>query len=277
VRLTVVAAAALAGGLRIVVSRVEGAPPPEAVSIAAASTGLALAIAAAFRASAWTIRVVWELDQARQVQAQLAVAEERLRFARDLHDVVGRNLSVVALKAELAAQLARRGRAEAVDEMLEVRRIADESLADVRAVVSGYRRADLDTELAGARSLLASAGIDCRVVGDGQGLPAGAEGTLGWVVREGTTNVLRHSEARFCTVTLRKSGDAVVLTMENDGVADIAAVGDGRARFGSGLIGVAERIATLGGTVIAETCRPGLFRLTVEVPTTVTSAGEGPA
>src|SRR5256886_11759898 len=113
----------------------------------------------AFRATVWTMGVVWELDRSRQVQASLAVAEERLRFARDLHDVVGRTLSVIALKAELAAQLAKRGRDDAVDEMLEVRRIAQESLAELRAVVGGSRTADLDVGVARARSLLPSAGI----------------------------------------------------------------------------------------------------------------------
>jgi len=181
----------------------------------------------AYRVTAWMLGLVWELDRSRQVQASLAVAEERLRFARDLHDVVGRTLSVVALKAELAAQLAKRGRDDAVDEMLEVRRIAQDSLAELRAVVGGYRSADLDVELAGARSLLASAGIECRVIGDGSGLPAPVQGTLGWVVREGTTNVLRHSEARGCTVTLRpSSGGTVTLTMDNDGVAGGAAAGE---------------------------------------------------
>src|SRR5256886_5307133 len=92
----------------------------------------------AFRATVWTMGVVWELDRARQVQASLAVAEERLRFARDLHDVLGRTLSVVALKAELAAQPAKRGRAEAVDDRPEGRGIAPEAPAALRTVVGGF-------------------------------------------------------------------------------------------------------------------------------------------
>lgn len=257
-------------------SAAQGASSP-----AASAVGLAAAIALltfAFRISIWMLGVVWELDRSRQVQASLAVAEERLRFARDLHDVVGRTLSTVALKAELAAQLAKRGRDEAIDEMLEVRRIAQDSLAELRAVVGGYRTADLDAELAGARSLLASAGIECRVIGDGSGLPAEVQGTLGWVVREGTTNVLRHSEARTCTITLRTpSGGAVALTLENDGVtAGPAAAGD-RVRFGNGLIGLAERIAGLGGEVVAERRHPGGFRLTARLPLPPTADEEGPA
>ncbi|WP_229812153.1 sensor histidine kinase [Lentzea flava] len=214
-----------------------------------------LIIAFAFRTTLWMLGLVWELDRSREVRASLAVAEERLRFARDLHDVVGRNLSAVALKADLAAQLARRGRPTAIDEMLEVRRIAQESLDELRAVVSGYRTADLSVELAGARSLLASAGIDCRVIGevDVSDEPAAA---LGWAVREGVTNVLRHSEASTCTITLRGK----VLTMSNDGVAS------SDFRFGSGLKGLHERISALGGTVTAAPEAPHRFVLTVELP-----------
>jgi two-component system sensor histidine kinase DesK len=224
-----------------------------------------LIVGLACRVTTWMLDVVWELDRARQVQAGLAVAEERLRFARDLHDVVGRTLSVIALKSELAAQLARRGRDSAIDEMLEVRRIAQDSLAELRAVVGGYRAADLDSELAGARSLLASAGIECRMIGDGSGLPAEVQGTLGWAVREGTTNVLRHSDARTCTITLRGAGAGeVTLTMDNDGVRAPAV--ETRVRFGSGLVGLAERLAALGGTATAERHGKDSFRLTVTLP-----------
>ncbi len=222
---------------------------------AVASGVMLLFLAFAFRTTLWMLGLVWELDRSREVRANLAVAEERLRFARDLHDVVGRNLSVVALKADLAAQLARRGRESAIDEMLEVRQIAQDSLDELRAVVSGYRTADLAVELAGARSLLASAGIDCRVIGDVtfDGEPAGA---LGWAVREGVTNVLRHSEARSCTITLRGK----ILTMSNDG----ATTSD--VRFGSGLTGLRERVSALGGSVTAKPEAPNRFVLTVELP-----------
>jgi two-component system sensor histidine kinase DesK len=222
----------------------------------------ALVLLGTYRSSLWMLSVFWELDRARTVQAGLAVAEERLRFARDMHDVLGRNLSVIALKAELAAQLAKRGREQAVDEMLEVRRIAQDALADVRAVVGGYRGADLADELAGARSLLASAGIECRVIGDAADLPATIQGTLGWVVREGVTNVLRHSDARACTITLRSgTPGTVTLTMDNDGARV-----SGKIRYGGGLRGLTERIAALGGTLTAESVPPARFQLTATVP-----------
>lgn len=101
--------------------------------------------------SVWLLDAVYRLDEARDTRARLAVAEERLRFGRDLHDVMGRNLAVIALKSELAVQLARRGRPDAVEQMIEVQRIAQESQREVRAVVRGYREADLGVELAGAQ------------------------------------------------------------------------------------------------------------------------------
>jgi len=253
----VTVAVGLAGSLAVAgLATLQGAPaggPAVAYTIALGFVG------GAYRATAWMIGVVWELDRARGVEASLAVAEERLRFARDLHDVVGRTLSVVALKAELAAQLAKRGRSGAIDEMLEVRRIAQDSLAELHAVVGGYRGADPEVELAGARSLLASAGIECRVIGDGAALPA----PLGWVVREGTTNILRHSEARSCTITLATAAAGeVTITMDNDGVPP----GDGPVRFGNGLAGLTERLATVGGTVTVERLPAGRFRLTAALP-----------
>lgn len=91
------------------------------------------------RLSAWTPRVMWNLREARVIQTRLAVAEERLRFGRDMHDVLGRNLAVIALKSELAVQPAQRGRPEAVDRMVEVQRIARESQQEIRELVRGYR------------------------------------------------------------------------------------------------------------------------------------------
>ncbi|NEA52235.1 histidine kinase, partial [Streptomyces sp. SID10815] len=125
----------------------------------------------AVRCGAWTLSVLWEAERARETEARLAVAEERLRFGRDMHDVLGRNLAVIALKAELAVRLGRRGRPEAVDQMVEVQRLAQESQREVRAVVRGYREADLAAELAGAQGVLGAAGIDCAITGSAAGLP----------------------------------------------------------------------------------------------------------
>jgi two-component system sensor histidine kinase DesK len=221
-----------------------------------------VSFACSSRGCGWVLSVLRELEQARDVQARLAVAEERLRFGRDLHDVLGRNLSVIALKSELAVQLARRQRPEAVEQMVEVQRIARESQGEVREVVRGYRTADLHTELVGALSVLRAAGVDCAVHGDdASALPAEAQSVLAWVVREGTTNVLRHGEAQHCAIRLRACPDgAAVLTMENDGVDDRP---PGK---GNGLDGLRERLTAVDGTLTAERRPGGAFRLTAEVP-----------
>ncbi|WP_077800337.1 sensor histidine kinase [Streptomyces sp. JHA26] len=220
--------------------------------------------------SVWLLDAVYTLDEARETRARLAVAEERLRFGRDLHDVMGRNLAVIALKSELAVQLSRRGRPEAVEQMIEVQRIAQESQREVRDVVRGYREADLEVELAGARGVLGAAGIDCEVRGDTAGLPAEVQSALGWVVREATTNVLRHGDAGTCAVVVRSSEGRVVLTVENDGVPETAgspgASGGVGASVGSGLAGLRERLSAVDGTLEAGPVGRGVFRLTAEVP-----------
>ncbi|MFW6091377.1 MAG: sensor histidine kinase [Actinomycetota bacterium] len=233
----------------------------------ALATGIIVAAAAAiaavsYRCSVWMLGIVWELDRSQQTQARLAVAEERLRFARDLHDVLGRNLAAIAVKTELAAQLARRGENEAAEQMSEVHRIAQDSLKEVRDVVRGYRTTDLDGELAGSRSLLEAAGVSCRIVGDAAGLPEDAQTALGWVVREGTTNVLRHSDASRCTIRLDRADRAVTLTMENDGVRGVPHDADG----GHGLVGLAERLSSAGGTLDSRHRHAGSYVLEARVP-----------
>ncbi|MEU5578293.1 histidine kinase [Streptomyces huasconensis] len=223
------------------------------------------------RCGAWTLSVMWEADRSREVEARLAVAEERLRFGRDLHDVMGRNLAVIALKSELAVQLARRGRPEAVDQMVEVQRIAQESQREVREVVRGYREIDLGVELLGAQGVLEAAGITCRVTGSAAGLPAPVQSALGWVVREAATNVLRHGDATRCDITLAVTHDRTTLTVENDGVPDAVPSGGG-----SGLAGLRERLAEVGGT-LDFAARDGRFHLTAAVPPRPGSAAPAPA
>ncbi|MCX5227552.1 sensor histidine kinase [Streptomyces sp. NBC_00233] len=247
-------------------------------------------LAVTVRLSLWVLGVVFELREARDVQARLAVAEERLRFGRDLHDILGRNLSVIALKSELAVQLARRERPEAVDQMIEVQRIAQESQREVRDVVRGYREADLRVELEGARGVLDAAGIDCAVDSPGPALdlPDEVQAALGWVVRETTTNVLRHGDARRCAIAVREEEDTVLLTVENDGVRagtggdGGSGVGDGGSDggdggsgagssgsgtgAGTGLVGLRERLAVVGGTLEAGPGDDGTFLVTARIP-----------
>ncbi|RSS54336.1 sensor histidine kinase [Streptomyces sp. WAC01280] len=222
--LYVVPAAGLATCVAVVAM---GIHPAEGLGYAVGITLGGGGLAAACGFSAWLMKIVWELERSRDVQARLAVAEERLRFGRDLHDILGRNLSVIALKSELAVQLARRERPEAVDQMIEVQRIARESQREVRDVVRGYREADLRVELEGARGVLDAAGIDCDVRSPGVPLPDEVQAALGWVVRETTTNVLRHGDARRCAIAVREEEGAVLLTVENDGAGSPSGDGPG--------------------------------------------------
>ncbi|MFG3496237.1 sensor histidine kinase [Streptomyces sp. NPDC047928] len=290
-----------------------GLAPVDVTGLAAATLigGLVFSFTSGF--SGWLLRAVWQLDAARELQGRLAVAEERLRFGRDLHDVLGRNLSVIALKSELAVQLGRRGSVDgAVDQMAEVQRIAQESQREVRDVVRGYREADLPTELEGARGVLTAAGITCTMrdggaagtagtapgaavsrpaagtagsgpaagtAGSGPAadtavLPARVQSALGWVVREATTNVLRHGDARNCTVSVRVADGHAVLEVVNDGAAPdtgggtAAGSGEGRGATGggSGLAGLRERLAALDGTLEAGPLSGGRFRVTARIP-----------
>jgi len=206
------------------------------------------------RASLWLLDIVLQLERARSAESQLAVAEERLRFSRDVHDVLGRHLSTIAVRSELGARLAERGDPGAAATMTEVGGLAHEALREARALARGYRETDLDREVEGARSLLASAGVDADL--DVAGVPARWHEAAGWVIREGVTNVLRHSAAT--RVSLAWEGDDLVL--RNDGVDGQAASADG-----SGLAGLTERLAPLGGSVRTRR-EAGDFVLTATLP-----------
>ncbi len=231
-----------------------------AFGLALSGTIMLVAIFGSYRVSVWMLGIVWEQERTRVLHARLAVAEERLRFSRDLHDVFGRTLSVVAVKSELAAELAARGRPGAEAQMLEVRRIAQDALREVRAVVAGYRTADLAAELAGARSVLRSAGIETTVHGDETPVGEAAQEALAWAVREGVTNVVRHSTARTCTITVHRDRVSSVVEIVNDGAPTGA--GDGR---GSGLLGLGERLEGAGGS-LATWAEAGRFGLVARVP-----------
>jgi two-component system sensor histidine kinase DesK len=245
---------------------IAGVEPLETVILALLLAFVITSIAQSFRFTVWVLDVVEQLERSRDVQLRLAVAEERLRFARDLHDVMGRNLSAIAVKGQLAGELVRRGRSEAAAELADISRIAEESLREVRGVVGGYRAVDLPGELAGARSVLRAAGVTCVVSGEdaGAALPVRVQSTLGWVVRESVTNVLRHSRAGSCSIDLEARGGTVELRVANDGLPGPGAQRPGG--WGNGLAGLGERLAESGGRLTAGQ-EDDRFVLVATVPT----------
>jgi len=200
-----------------------------------------------------------QLSLAREQIARLAVGEERLRFARDLHDLLGQSLSVIALKSELAGRLIKSAPGLAAHEVGDIETVAREALREVRDAVTGYRQPTLSAELAGAREALTAAAIDCHIDQEHAGLPPAIEAVLAWAVREGVTNVMRHSQAKRCAIRI----------INKDGHATVDVVDDGRGgqpEAGSGLRGLEERVRERGGTLIAEPLPHEGFRLRVTLP-----------
>jgi two-component system sensor histidine kinase DesK len=215
------------------------------ISATIVSLGVPLAELIALRQ--W--RLALELDRARQDAAELGATRERLRFAEDLHDILGHALEVVSLKSELAARLGKVDPDRAHAEMVEVQRLARDALQDVRELGQGRRSTDLAVELAGAQGLLASAGIECTV--DVEPTAAQHRELLGRVLREAVTNLLRHADTRRCWITVR----ATTLSVVNDGVGATATAGTG-----TGLAGLARRVTADGGAFTAGPGeRPGTF------------------
>jgi two-component system, NarL family, sensor histidine kinase DesK len=210
-------------------------------------------------------RLLWlsygELVAAREEIARLAVSEERLRFARDVHDLLGQSLAMIVLKSELAA---RQLPADADDslrqELRDVARAARSSLGDLRDAVAGYRRPTLQAEISSARTALRTAGIDFTVDDRLGPLPAEQDSVLAWCMREAVTNVLKHSGARSCTVRLSRAGTTARLQVTDDGRGAATLSG------GSGLVGIRERIELAGGTVEVSPEKGRGFELTIAVP-----------
>ena len=209
-----------------------------------------------------------ELHAARGELAHLAVVEERLRLARDLHDLLEHTLSMITLKSELAGRLVEKEPARAVQEIHEVERVARQTLREVREAVAGYRQPKLSSELDGARQLLEAAGIECSVEHIAGDLPPATDAVLAWMVREGVTNVIRHSRARQCAIRLIRENGIVRVEVINDGDLQELA-GGSQARTGSGLSGLSERVTSRGGRMEAgpvPSSNKESFRLWVELP-----------
>ncbi|MGH2858142.1 MAG: sensor histidine kinase, partial [Solirubrobacteraceae bacterium] len=180
-----------------------------------------------------------ELTHARAELARVAVAHERERFARDLHDLLGHSLSVIAIKAELAGRLLHERVDDAASEVADVEQVARQALREVRDAVSGYRQPTLDRELEGARVALAAAGIEAEIERAAPQLEPEVEALLAWTVREGATNVIRHSGARHCRVTVSTGFAGTIAEVVDDGPAAeaVVAAGNGQGPAGQGIAG----------------------------------------
>ncbi|MFG6191343.1 sensor histidine kinase [Nonomuraea sp. JJY05] len=215
--------------------------------------------AAALVGGARLVRLLNELEAARTELAATAVGEERIRVSRDLHDLLGQSLSAISLKGDLALRLLAKDTPAAHAEIESLTGVARDALHDVRAITLDQHTVSLRTEIDGAAALLAAAGVGTRFdVADLPPLPALARDALAWAIREGTTNLLRHSQAATCAITLSRHPGKVRLDIVNDGAR-------GPVVHGTGLSGVAERARAASGTSTAEV-RDGRFRLSVEVP-----------
>ena len=192
-----------------------------------------------------------ELLKAEQENAHLAVENERTRFARDLHDILGHSLTVITVKAELAQRLMDQHTLEATDraraEIADLERLSRDALADVRRAVEGYRELTLPGELARARVALAAAEIDAHLPNSTDDVPTELRELFAWTVREGVTNVIRHSGARICEVSLSPTSAEV----RDDGRGPVA------PGSGSGLNGLRERAGAVGATVVTHALEPG--------------------
>ncbi|MFI0236458.1 histidine kinase [Streptomyces sp. NPDC016845] len=207
---------------------------------------------------------VRELRAAREELARRAVEKERLRFSRDLHDLLGHTLSVIVVKSEAARRLAPRSIDAALEQVSDIEAVGRQALTEIREAVTGYREGSLATELDRARSALTAADIEPVVRQSGPPLSAQTEALLGWVVREAVTNAVRHSSATTCVISVEGAAEKVRLRVTDDGAGPVA-VAEPRIG-GTGLKGLTERLATAGGSLEAGPGARGGFEVRAELP-----------
>ncbi|MEV0330343.1 histidine kinase [Micromonospora echinospora] len=248
-----------AGALLVAVT-VAGATGGSVVRHVAVTGGVGLGIAVVNGLQFWFWDLLVQAREGQEARARLAATEERLRFARDVHDVLGHALTVIALKAELAARLAPVDAERAGREADEVRRLAATALDEVRDAVHGYRRVDLADQVAAVGQVLRSCGVRSTVLLPDGDLPAGTAAQFAAVLREASTNVLRHSRAGWCRIEISLEDEMARMTVANDGAP---ATGPGDRRHG--LDGLAERLAAVGG-VLAVRRDGDIFTVEATVP-----------
>jgi two-component system sensor histidine kinase DesK len=198
-----------------------------------------------------------EIQRAHEQLAELAVADERARFGRDVHDILGHSLTSIVVKAQLAGRLLDFDGEKTRAEITDIERLAREGLEDVRRTAAGYREVTLSAELASARAALAAAGIDAELPQAVDEVPGRLRELFGWAVREGVTNVIRHSGASRCAVRLSPTTVEVV----DDGGASPGSP----AHTGNGLSGLADRAAAAGAAFDAKPLPDGGFKLSVRL------------
>lgn len=213
----------------------------------------------------WLWNVTVRLDEARETAGELAVLRERLRFAADLHDVQGHHLQAIALKAELARRLVGGDDDGARRHAAEVQELALAALAETRSLVHGYRQVGLSTELENAVAILRAADVEATISGTPEQVPEPLQPLFGALVREAATNLLRHSRAERCAISVEVEGAEVVLRVQDDGIAREPGpdVGDDP---GTGIVGLGERFAAVGGRVEGGPLPDRGFALTGRAP-----------
>jgi two-component system sensor histidine kinase DesK len=205
------------------------------------------------------IAVNADLEATKAELAELAVASERERLARELHDLLGRTLALIAVKAELASRLSATNDPSAAAELRDVQRLARDAVREVREAVTGEYTTSVANELEAARQALQAAGIELNVAPGALDIEPTHEATVAWALREAVTNVVKHSGASRCRIALDASGGLTVLEIVDDGRGPVG------TSAGIGLKGLADRVHALGGTFEAGAHATGGFRLRVEL------------
>ncbi|WP_129670202.1 histidine kinase [Phytoactinopolyspora endophytica] len=213
----------------------------------------------------WLGMLVVDLQETQRQLSDTAVHEERWRLARDVHDLLGLGLSAITLKAELANKLAIGDPGRATTELAEISVLSRQALGDVRSVADGERDLRLDEELRSARALLTSAQVEVEIVGAGIDVPEPLSSVLAAVIREGATNVLRHSKANKCQITLTRTSNALDLEIANDGVLT-EQLREQLGSGGSGVRNLIHRLSRVDGRLTSGVAPDGQYRLRATVP-----------
>ncbi|MFD1676534.1 sensor histidine kinase [Alicyclobacillus fodiniaquatilis] len=214
---------------------------------------------------------IFELREARARIADFAAAEaisaERLRFARDLHDLLGHSLSLIALKSDLTSRLLDTAPDHARREIQDIESTAREALREVRQVVLNYRQPTLLEELEGAKEMLAAAGVDCEIEYAGESIPIQINAVLAWAVREAVTNVIRHAKATYCHIGIAYVNDEIRARIVNDGCIPGSTLTQSPSiSGGSGLAGISDRVMAVHGKFHVDRRTDDYFCLDISIP-----------